>query len=62
MGFLGMGGEKKSVSELQEEIEYKDAELTLEEKKQALKKLKQNNLSLSSFSGWKSAIDWTKKH
>ena len=53
---------KKTLSELQEEIEYKDAELTLEQKNTILRKLKANNLSIKSFGSWQSAWQWVKTH
>ena len=53
---------RKSLSQIQDEIEYKDAELTLEQKQYVLKKLKANSLELKEFSGWRSAWQWVKSH
>jgi len=55
-------GRKKTLSEIQEETEYKDAEISLAQKKAILKKLKENNLSLSSFGTWRNAWEWFKTH
>lgn len=52
----------RSVEELEEETERTSAELTLEQKKIILAKLRQENLSLQkSFGGsWRAAWNWVK--
>lgn len=54
---------EKTLEELQEEDEKSGVELSIEQKKAALKKLKENNLSGKSFGwNWKSIWNWFKTH
>lgn len=69
MGFANMFKEKKTIGELQEEKErleteneYLDTQLTHEEKKAALAKMRANGLNFKSFGSWKAAWEWFKKH
>ena len=60
---FGLFEQKKSISELQEENERLDAELSVKQKQELIKKLKGHGLSLKDFSGSiKSAINWIRQH
>lgn len=69
MGLLDALKPKKSVSELEEETEekeaenrYADQELSLAQKKAAIARLKESGLSPSHFPSWKAIINWIKAH
>lgn len=53
---------KKDIEELQEENERADVELSVEQKKLAIKKLKAAGLSTKSFGSWREILNWLKTH
>jgi hypothetical protein len=54
---------KRTLEEVQAENERLDVELSVEQKRAAIKKLKENGLTPKSFGGsWQSIIKWLKTH
>ena len=52
---------KPTLEEAQEEDARLDIELSIEQKKAALRKLKEAGLSPKSFGSWRAIINWLRK-
>ena len=56
------GGEKKTLEQAQEENEELEVELSIEQKKAAIRKLKEAGVNPKSFTSWSAVRDWLRKH
>jgi len=68
MGLFDVVRPKKSLSELEEEREYRDAEISVARQRVLQQELKNRGMELSAFKGtdgkpvWERVINWLKSH
>jgi hypothetical protein len=62
MNILGLGKSNKTLSELEEEEQIAEKEVSIAEKKAVLRKLKAAGLTPKSFANWREIVAWFKTH